>query len=235
MKKTFFTLFASSALFCAEEKVDNKTISKIMGHLIGQNLKNTPLTFDQKAFFEGLEESFAGKNPPMPEAKCLEMLSLAHENAHKELAEKNQKLADDFLTSNANKKDIVQLEKGKLQYHVEKIGKGNTVESYSTPLIRYKGTYLDGSPFALSEEPERVCLQETVPGFRKAIAGMKEGEVRKIFIHPSLGYGDTGSLLPNALLTYEVEILKADTTDAHFPHPGDKLVSTNEEIKENKQ
>ena len=37
---------------------------------------------------------------------------------------------------------------------------------------------------------------------------MKVGELRKIFIHPDLGYGATGQLLPNALLIFEVELVK---------------------------
>lgn len=244
MKTIFLALLISSSLFCAEEKinnqeltkiseekVDNKTLSKIMGHLIGKNLQHTPLTFDQKAFFEGLKESFAGKKPPLPEEKCLEALSIAHEKAHKELASKNTILANKFLAENATKKNIVNLEKGQVQYHIEKAGKGNTVEAYNTPLIRYKGTYLDGTTFAHTDEPERVCLQETVPGFRKAITGMKEGETRTIYIHPTLGYGDSGSLLPNSLLTYEVEVIKADTSNKSFPQPGDQLISSNEKTK----
>lgn len=234
MKKVLLsivTVLLTTTLFCKEEEVDQKTLSKIMGHLIGKNLKSTPITFDKKAFFDGLQESFEGKTPPFSEEKCLELLSVAHEKAHKMLAEKNLKEAETFLSKNAQKKEIVELEKGKLQYHIEKIGKGNIVESYNTPLIRYKGTYLDGTSFSFCSEPERVCLQETIPGFRKAITGMKEGEVRTVFIHPTLGYGDTGSLLPNSLLTYEIEILKADTKDDHFPHPGDKLITSQEELE----
>ena len=39
---------------------------------------------------------------------------------------------------------------------------------------------------------------------------MKEGEKRKLFVHPDLGYGTQGQLPPNALLIFEVEIVKAD-------------------------
>ena len=40
--------------------------------------------------------------------------------------------------------------------------------------------------------------------------GMKEGEKRKIFIHPEYAYGTKGSLPPNSLLTFEIEIVKAN-------------------------
>ena len=35
-------------------------------------------------------------------------------------------------------------------------------------------------------------------------------EKRKIYIHPALAYGTSGELPPNALLTFEVEVIKAD-------------------------
>jgi peptidylprolyl isomerase len=38
---------------------------------------------------------------------------------------------------------------------------------------------------------------------------MKEGEKRTIYIHPDLGYGTSGMLPPNSLLTFEVEIMKS--------------------------
>jgi peptidylprolyl isomerase len=43
---------------------------------------------------------------------------------------------------------------------------------------------------------------------------MKEGEKRKVFIHPEYAYGTNGMFPPNSLLTFEIEVLKANTTKA---------------------
>jgi peptidylprolyl isomerase len=40
---------------------------------------------------------------------------------------------------------------------------------------------------------------------------MKEGESRRLFIHPDLAYGVAGHLPPNSLLIFDIEIVKADT------------------------
>ena len=42
---------------------------------------------------------------------------------------------------------------------------------------------------------------------------MKEGEKRRIFVHPDLGYGTSGHLAPNSLLIFDVEVVKAESPD----------------------
>lgn len=229
----FSLLSFSLTLFSEAKSQDNKsvetdvkTLSKVMGHLIGKNIKNTAIPLDEKALLEGLQESFSGKTLPLSEKQCEEILTNAHEKAHKELAFKNLKEAETFLQNNSKANKIVSLEKGNLQYRIEKKGKGNKVQSYNRPLIRYKGKYLDGTVFTQTIEPERVCLDETIPGFKKAVEGMREGEIRTVFIHPDLSYGESGSLLPNALLTYEIEVLQADTSDKNFNLHENKLISS---------
>jgi peptidylprolyl isomerase len=43
---------------------------------------------------------------------------------------------------------------------------------------------------------------------------MKEGEKRRLYVHPDLGYGTTGQLPPNELLIFDIEVVKADSDDA---------------------
>ena len=66
-----------------------------------------------------------------------------------------------------------------------------------------------------------VSLDETIPGFSKGIIGMKEGEKRTLYIHPDLAYGVNGNLPPNSLLTFEIEIVKANS-----PQEQDTLMSS---------
>ncbi len=124
--------------------------------------------------------------------------------------EDNLKQAEEFLTKNGKEKNVVSLEEGKLQYVKMKEGTGLAVQAHDSPLIRYTGKFLDGKVFGQSQDDEVISLDETLVGFSKSIVGMKEGEQRRIFIHPDLGYGKAGFLPPNSLLTFEIEVIKAN-------------------------
>lgn len=118
-----------------------------------------------------------------------------------------KQLADLFLKENRLQEKTVSLASGKVQYHVVKTGKGQTVAPYSKPLVSYSGKYLQGP--TISHREEFLDLDETYVGLKKGVIGMKEGEVRVFYIHPDLGDG-------KGLMILEVEVIKADATkDAH--------------------
>lgn len=216
----FAALLAFSALsaeestsFSQEEVQQDPQINKLseaFGHIIGKNIENLGVHFDIAALIKGLQDATAGKDSPMSEAECVEAITHAQERAFKELAVENLQKAADFLAENANTEGVVVLEPGKLHYKIEKEGIGATVEEHYTPMIRYTGKYLDGTIFGSSKEEEQICLDEAIAGIGKGIVGMKEGEKRTLYIHPDFAYGTTGYLPPNSLLTFEIEVVKAD-------------------------
>jgi peptidylprolyl isomerase len=190
--------------------VDVAKMSEAFGHLLGKNLESMGMRFDIAKVIQGLKDSYEGKTAPMTEAECVQAITAAQEAVFKEAASQNLKKAEEFLTANQKVNGITTLEEGKLQYRVVQEGKGAPVDEESSPLIRYTGKFLDGSVFGASKEEEMIHLDETIPGFGKGLLGMKEGEKRTLFIHPDLGYGTHGDLPPNSLLTFEVEVVKAN-------------------------
>ena len=56
-----------------------------------------------------------------------------------------------------------------------------------------------------------LSLDEIIPGLKAGLVGMKEGEKRIVYVHPEMGYGTNGYLPPNSLLTFEIEIVKANS------------------------
>ena len=227
LKSLFLILFITSFTFCyaavkketpaaqepkKEQEIDVNKVSQAFGHLIGKNLETLGFEFDMQEVIKGLQDSLAGKDSPMDEAECVQAISIVQEEAFQKLADKNLSQANEFLSSNVKNQGVVELEKNKLQYRVEKLGNGAVVEGHHTPMIRYTGKFLDGKVFGASQEDELISLDETIPGFSKGIIGMKEGEKRTIFIHPELGYGMTGYLPPNSLLVFDIEVVKANAT-----------------------
>jgi peptidylprolyl isomerase len=216
------SILLSTAAFCADEAIQPQEeqpvnqegqiskISEAFGHLIGKNIETIGIRFDIAHVIKGLEDAAAGKDSPMTEAECVQAITIAQETAFKEQSLDNLEKADAFLAQNAKVKGIVVLEEGKLQYKVEQQGEGEEVQEHFSPLIRYTGRHLDGSVFGSSKEDEMISLDETIPGFSKGLVGMKEGEKRTLFIHPELAYGTSGYLPPNSLLTFEIEVVKAN-------------------------
>lgn len=193
---------------------DVSKISEAFGHLIGKNIETLGFKFDIAQVIKGLQDAAAGQSSPMTEMECVQAISAAQEAAFKEQAKENLKKADEFLSKNASEKNVVTVEPGKLQYKVETAGKGEEIQEHFSPLVRYKGKFLDGTVFGSSKEDELISLDETIPGFTKGLLGMKEGEKRTLFIHPDLGYGTSGYLPPNSLLTFEIEVVKANAPQA---------------------
>lgn len=224
MRKIFFSTFAILSLTACslfsetaqpvqEEKTEAPGLDKVseaFGHLIGKNIDTLGIKFDIKQVIKGLQDATEGKSAPMSESECIQAISTAQEAAFKMQATENLKKAEDFLSKNSKEGKIVSLEEGKVQYKIEKEGVGESIKEHYCPLIRYVGKYLDGTVFGSSKEDEKISLDETIAGFSKGLLGMKEGEKRTLYIHPDMAYGTSGYLPPNSLLTFEIELVKAN-------------------------
>lgn len=191
---------------------DVAEISEAMGHLIGKNLQALGLEVDMEALVKGLKQEAVGVQSPMSEEECLKAVALLQEVGMKKVAEKNLIEANSFLKKNAEKKEVISAEGGKLQYEILQKGEGEEVRPYNAPLVRLHGRWIHGE--FLSEKEEIIALDNTITGFSKGLIGMKEGEKRTLYIHPDLAYGKEGNFQPNALLIFDVELLKADVSFA---------------------
>ncbi len=67
--------------------------------------------------------------------------------------------------------------------------------------------------------PAFLNLIETIPGLSYGIKGMKKGEVREIFIHPSLAYGIYTTLEKGIYLKANVELIDFEETSSNEGFP----------------
>lgn len=212
------------------DQIDMKKLSEAFGHFIGRNLQSPGLKFDLEGIITGIREGAAGKPAPLTEKEYEEMMSAVQERAFKEMSSTNLKAANDFMVKNKTAEGVTEVVPEKLQFTIIKEGTGPVVEPHSAPKIHYTGKYQDGTVFGTSEEmggPITIPLDQTIPGFSKGILGMKEGEKRRLFVHPDLGYGTTGQLPPNELLIFDIDLVKANSDDAK--HKGAKSDSDGDE------
>lgn len=209
------------------QDADIKRLSEAFGNYLGKNLNAPGIKFDLDSIIKGMREGADGKSSPMSDQEYDELLNRVQEKAHRVLSEENLKAAQEFIAKNAKEKGVIEIEPGKLQYTVIKEGTGPAVQPHASPQIAYTGKFIDGTVFGSSEEvggPITIPLDQTIPGFTKGLLGMKEGEKRRIFVHPDLGYGTMGQLPPNSLLIFEVEIVKANTAGDQAKNEDDLLL-----------
>lgn len=102
-------------------------------------------------------------------------------------------------------------------YVIEKEGKGANPTIMDNVEVHYKGTLLDGNKFDSSydrNQPTQFPLRGVIPGWQQGIPLFKEGGKGIIIIPSSLAYGQRGNrgISPNAVLRFDVELLKVMTT-----------------------
>lgn len=218
-------LFMTQTAPCQESPPDELVIhhdeveklSRAFGHLIGKNLiqqdleKNGKVKLDLAQVIKGLQEAADGKESPMTENECVEAIVAAKELAFAQESKENLEKAETFLKKNATDAEVISIENGKVQYRIEKTGTGDAIQSHFSPLVHYKGQFLDGSIFSDSNE-EVLFLDEIITGLRLGLIGMKEGEKRTIYIHPDFAYKMHHNLPPNSLLTFEIEVVQANAS-----------------------
>jgi len=219
-------------LASSNSELDISIISKAFGHLISKNLDTLNINFDMKEVVIGIQEHVRGVESPMTEPACLQAITQLQENAFQKQADNNLQQAEAFLEKNKLETGVIELEPGKVQYQCLNKGTGAVVEAHYSPVIRYVGKFLDGKTFGESTEEEVISLDETIQGFNKAIVGMKEGEKRRVFIHPEYGYGTAGFLPPNSLLTFEIEVIKANAPKAEEPSVTSSSVDSTNHLDE---
>jgi len=195
------------------ETVNIQQVSEAFGHFIGRNLKSPGVEFDIESLITGIRSGANGEAAPMSDQEYEQAMTLLQEQAYETLSHDNLEAANTFMEKNKTAEGITEIEPGQLQYMLLEEGDGPVVETHSSPMIHYTGKYIDGTVFGSSEEvggPITIPLDQTIPGFSKGIVGMKEGEKRRLFVHPDLGYGTLGNLPPNALLIFDIEVVKID-------------------------
>jgi FKBP-type peptidyl-prolyl cis-trans isomerase len=102
-----------------------------------------------------------------------------------------------------------------LRFTEMRVGQGQEATEGKIVEVSYTGWLDDGKKFESTETCHkpmtfRMGAGDVIKGLDQGIAGMREGGKRRLVIPPDLGFGKQGGggvIPPNAVLTYEVELL----------------------------
>jgi FKBP-type peptidyl-prolyl cis-trans isomerase len=128
----------------------------------------------------------------------------------------NLQQSEKFLLNNSTKDKILIMEEG-LQYSIIKSGDSIEIPPTLSETItaHFHGTLMDGTVFWSSVEmgdPLTIQLSQLIPGCQKIISKMRAGDLWRVFIHPSLAYGEEGrpTIPPNSTLIFDIELINVD-------------------------
>ncbi len=189
-------------------------------------LRQLEFTKDQvEAMSRGLLGAVSGAQPSFdpkdigPELEAF--LGKKQENFMTKLRYQQMAEGAAFFTKLKENKNVVELPSG-LKYEILKPGSNVFPKPGQLVTIHYVGTLVNGQTFDSSVErgqPVDILLQAAtaqnpngvIPGMFEGVQKVGIGGKIKLFINPSLAYGDTGSQVipPGATLVFEVEVLGA--------------------------
>lgn len=209
MKKSYKQ---DSAHISPNKKSDKELLSELEGYEYWQTRKNFRHFYDIDAFITGLRACEAGEAPPLEQdfSNVWQMMDEVQRETYEKKCADNLQRSVEFLEQIAKKPRITPVIDKQLYYEQLAEGSGTwSVRQDATCLFHYTITSLDGEEIAdtrSESQPKKICLDVVISGFRLGVDGMKEGERRKLYIHPDLAYCSTHWLSPpKALLIVDVE------------------------------
>lgn len=229
-------LGTAGGAFAQELKTDKDKVSYMVGMDVGKGLASIKDEIDMAVVIQALQASVKGEKTALSQEDALKvrqdfMTKLQAKRAAEEKAkaETNKKAGDEFLAKNKSKKGVTTTASG-LQYEIVKAGTGPKPKDTDTVQVHYTGTLLDGTKFDSSVdrgEPATFPLKGVIPGWTEGLQQMPVGSKYKFYIPSNLAYGENGPgpIGPNAMLTFDVELIKIVPPEAAKPaeaaHPAE--------------
>jgi FKBP-type peptidyl-prolyl cis-trans isomerase len=186
-----------------------------IGNQVGMGLKKDSIDVNIDILVRAFKEAYLETPPILTEdemKQVFDKFSADREAAQTKKMADNQKNASAFIIENAKKPGIKTLPDS-IQYEVMQAGTGPKPKPTDKVKVNYRGTLLDGTEFDSSYKrgtPTEFTVNRMIPGWVEVLPMMPVGSKWKIYIPPKLGYGErgAGTIPPNALLIFEIELLE---------------------------
>jgi FKBP-type peptidyl-prolyl cis-trans isomerase FklB len=224
---TILAFFARS--LSAQEKPDltdsREKISYALGMKIISSLERDGVDVDLTALAAGMTDMQNGKPALTPEESKAVMLAMKQaikaraEDIKKIAAARNLEAGKAFLEANAKNPGVKAINvtapdgsPAEVQYQVLKSGAGPLPAKGDILKLHYEGRLIDGTVFDSSVQrgtPWTGRVNDFIAGWMAPLQMMRVGDKWRLFIPPSLGYGDfvPYNIGPESTLIYDIELL----------------------------
>ncbi len=228
---------APAAPAAPARKFTDAQIAEAYGWVAGQQLGLRQLEFSKaevEAMARGMVAMASGAQPSFdPAAMEPELQAFMQKKAEAfetkrqafltQLRMKNLSDGQAFFTKLKENKNVIELPSG-LRYEILKPATGPVAKPGQIVSLHLTGTLVTGETFASttqgeSKEPLELPMTVgspenpagTIPGMVEGLAKVGVGGKAKLYIPPSLAYGDSGNqgIPPGATLIFEIEVLGA--------------------------
>ena len=204
-------------------ETDDQKASYGIGLNVGGQIADTRDRLDRAAFMRGLEDALQSNDPAVDRAELQTILqnfgqqiqaAAAQERAL--VGQANAEAGAAYQEENGAREGVTTTESG-LQYEVLREGDGARPTAEDQVRLHYRGTLIDGTEFDSSYargEPAEFKVNQVIAGWTEALQLMSEGAKWELYIPSDLAYGNRGAgsdIGPDAVLVFEVELLKAKT------------------------
>jgi FKBP-type peptidyl-prolyl cis-trans isomerase len=214
---------AAAAPAPAVPTFSEQQILESFGWFVGKRLGLADLNFTKEqvdAVVQGLLTSAAGKEPPYDLDKIGPQMDAFMQKKQEvflaKLRSQNLGEAKVFFEKLKENKNVVELPDG-LRYEIVQAGKGAYPSPTDTVKVNYTGKLINGTIFdssAQSGKPADIQLDHVIPGWTEGLQKINVGGKIRLYIPPSLAYGDSGQqgIPPASTLIFDIELLEAKTT-----------------------
>ncbi len=204
---------------------DDSKVAYSLGFVFGKNNAAAIENLDIETFVTGFKDGYGGKQGQLTEDDIKKVLTdykerrMAQAQADfQKQGEENKARGAAFLAENAKKAGVTATASG-LQYEVLKEGTGKKPKATDNVEVHYEGKLTDGTVFDSSiarGQPASFRLDQVIPGWTEGVQLMKEGGKTRFTIPANLAYGEmgAGTIPPNSVLVFDVELLKIAKEDA---------------------
>ena len=191
------------------------------GYLLALNMAGQGITVNGDLYAQGALDYACDNQLLMNDAEMQvafteyqQILEKEYQEWIAEIAVSNLAEAEAFLAQNSSNEGVVVTPSG-LQYQVLTPATGNKPVLSDTVEVNYQLQLIDGTVVESSYDMGQTAhfpVNGLIEGFTEALLAMNTGSVVRTWIHPSLGYGEMGTetILPNALLIFDIELVGID-------------------------